>query len=131
MREEITTRRMLLLSLVLLVSVVWAAAQADSGSKGEDPLVYPDPNRVIVQGCLSGEVGELALTDGSGTSYQLNGNTENMYQNVGHTVKVTGEKPSGEPAPGSMAAEADTGTDTPRSLNVISFEDVSPNCDQG
>ncbi|MGC2209342.1 MAG: hypothetical protein WA532_04435 [Candidatus Korobacteraceae bacterium] len=121
-------RRYFLLSSILLGAVVGAVAQEGSGSSGDNPLVLPDPNRVIVQGCLSGEVGELTLTDPTGTSYQLTGNTQNMYQNIGHRVQVTGEKPSGEPVPGSMAAKADTNTDTPPSVSVISFEDVSPSC---
>jgi hypothetical protein len=110
------------------MSVVWAGAQVGSGANGGNPVATPDPNKVNIQGCLSGEVGELTLTDRAGTSYQLTGNTENMYKNIGHTVKVTGEKPSGLPAPGSMAAKADTDTDTPPSLSVISFEDVAPSC---
>ncbi len=123
-------RRILLLSSILLLSALWASALVDNGSDSDNPLVYPDPNRVIVQGCLSGEVGELALTDRTGESYQLTGNTENMYRNVGHTVMVTAEKPSGSPEPGSMAANADTDTDTPPSLSVISFQDVSPSCSE-
>jgi hypothetical protein len=123
-------RRILLLSSILLLSALWAAAQVNKSSDSDNPLVYPDPNRVIVQGCLSGDVGNLALTDRTGTNYQLTGNTANMYRNVGHTVLVTAEKPSGAPAPGSMAANADTGTDTPPALSVISFADVSPNCSE-
>jgi hypothetical protein len=123
-------RKLLLLSSILLMSVVWAGAQVGSGSNGGNPVATPDPNKVNIQGCLGGEVGELTLTDRTGTSYQLTGNTENMYRNVGHTVMVTGEKPSGLPAPGSMAAKADTNTDTPPSLTVISFQDVAPSCDQ-
>jgi hypothetical protein len=123
-------RRILLLSSILLVSAAWAAAQVNSGSSSGSPAANQDTNRVTVQGCLEGEVGEFSLMDRLGTSYQLTGNTEKMNDNVGHTVKVTGVKPSGLPAPGSMAANADTETDASPSLSVISFEDVSPSCDQ-
>jgi hypothetical protein len=129
-REENAMRRILLLISILLVSAVWAAAQVASAPNGESPVVNPDPNRLTVQGCLSGEVGELTLTDGFGASYRLGGDTENMYQNVGHTVKVIGESPPGRPVPGSMAAKEDTDTDTPSSLTVISFQDIAPSCDQ-
>jgi hypothetical protein len=121
-------RKSFWLSLILLVSAVWAVAQAASGSSGAAPAINPDPNRVSIQGCLRGDVGELTLTDRTGTSYQLTGNTADMYRNVGHTVVVTGEKPSGAPLPGSMAAKEDTNTDTAPSVSVVSFADVSPSC---
>ena len=121
-------RTILGLGVILLASAAWAVAQVDSGSNSDIPAINPVPNQVTVQGCLSGEVGELTLTDPAGTSYQLNGNTQDMYRNVGHTVVVTGARPPGGPEPGSMAANADTDTDTPPSLSVISFEDVSPSC---
>lgn len=121
-------RRILLLSSILLVSAMWAAAQVNSASSG--PVTNSISNNVTVQGCLGGDVGELTLTNRAGTSYQLTGNTQNMYQDVGHTVVVTGVKPSGSPLPGSMAANADTRSDTPASLTVISFEDVAPSCSE-
>lgn len=121
-------RRILLLSSMLMLSAMWAAAQVNSASSG--PATNPVRNKVTVRGCLGGDVGELTLTNLAGTSYQLTGNTQNMYQNVGHTVVVTGVKPSGSPKPGSMAANADTDSDTPPSLSVISYEDVSPSCSE-
>jgi hypothetical protein len=117
-------RRIIALSVIFLVATVWAVAQYASGAI---PAASPDPNKATIQGCLGGAVGEFTLTDRTGTIYQLAGNTAKMEDNVGHTVRVTGVLPTGEAAPGSMAAQTDD-TDTPPALSVISFEDVSPNC---
>jgi hypothetical protein len=118
-------RRTALLISILLAFAACSVAQNNSGSSPKSL----DPNNMTIQGCLGGDVGEFTLTARSGTTYQLTGNTANMNVNVGHTVRVTGLKPSGMPAPGSMAASADTNTDTRPALSVISFEDVSPRCD--
>jgi hypothetical protein len=119
-------RRIVLLISILLLFATWTMAQDDSGLNSQ----INSTNKVTVKGCLNGEVGELTLTDRAGNAYQLTGNTQKMIDNVGHTVLVTGVKPSGVPAPGSMAADEDADSDTPPSLSVISFEDVSPNCDE-
>jgi hypothetical protein len=119
-------RRMILLSFIFLLSTVWAAAQY-GGTNGKTPNATLDTSRVTIVGCLGGAVGEFTLTDRSGTIYQLTGNTEKMNAHVGHTVRVTGIRPSGGAMPGSMSE--DTGSETPPALSVISFEHVSPTCD--
>src|SRR5215470_7553241 len=44
-----------------------------------------------VEGCLSGSAGNFTITDASGTTYQLAGDTSKLSDHVGHEVKVWGE----------------------------------------
>lgn len=132
-------RRMILLSFIILLSTVWAAAQTGSGSNSGSqatspatspatrPATSPVTNQMTIQGCLGGAVGEFTLTDKTGITYQLNGNTDKMNAHVGETVRVTGLRPSGGALPGAMSE--DVGSNTPPSLSVISFEHISPNCE--
>jgi hypothetical protein len=121
-------RRILLPISILLVSAAWAVTQVDGGSNSASPAANPDSNKVSIQGCLDGDVGEFTLTDRSGATYRLYGNTQHMEEKVGHTVQLTGVKSPGAPVPGSMAAQADS--EKPEALSVISFQDVSPDCDE-
>ena len=132
-------RRIILLSFIFLLSTVWAAAQTGSGSNSgsqptspvtspaTSPATSPVPNQMTIQGCLGGAVGEFTLTDKTGITYQLNGNTDKMNAHVGETVRVTGLRPSGGALPGAMSE--DVGSNTPPSLSVISFEHVSTKCE--
>src|ERR1700692_4761424 len=118
-------RRIILLSIVFLLSTVWAAGQNDGALPGESA----DTNRVTLEGCLGGAVGNFTLTDRTGVIYQLTGNTQRMDDHVGKTGRVTGVKPSGKPAPGSMSEDIDD-IDSPPELSVITFEHVSSSCDE-
>ncbi len=76
-------RKTLVVTLVVLVSAMWLAAQ-DSGqmSKSSGPTT--------IQGCLSYTDGHYRLTDSSGNVYQLSNEANKLTHHVGHEIKVTG-----------------------------------------
>jgi Protein of unknown function (DUF5818) len=87
-------RHLLLLLSVLLLSVSWVAAQSDrsqtgSSSAGQEKSANTG-SQMTVQGCLSGSEGNYTLTDKSGNTYQLTGDTAKLSEHVGHEIKVSG-----------------------------------------
>jgi len=88
---------------VLLLSVVWLLAQlsvARTGqySSGPQSAQQPDKSSTapsdksgdVIEGCLSGAADTFKLTDASGKTYELTGDTRGLDQNVGHTVRLFG-----------------------------------------
>ena len=43
-----------------------------------------------IEGCLNGSAGNWTLTDQSGKTYQLSGDTSKLSDHVGHQIRVTG-----------------------------------------
>jgi hypothetical protein len=77
-------RKILLLTLVVLISAAWLQAQ-DSGqmsSKGSSPT--------SIEGCLKFADGHYRLTDSTGTVYQLSNEANKLTHYVGQQIKVTG-----------------------------------------
>jgi Protein of unknown function (DUF5818) len=48
-----------------------------------------------IEGCLSGSAGSWNLTDQSGKTWQLAGDTSKLSDHVGHQVRITGSDNSG------------------------------------
>jgi hypothetical protein len=114
-------KRILLLSSILLFSAPWAMAQTDndSGSAGSEHT-----SKMTVEGCLGGAIGSYTLTNQSGATYQLTGNTELLKSHVGETIRVAGIITPIVNVPGAMSE----GTQTQPSLSVNSFQRVSQIC---
>jgi hypothetical protein len=77
-------RKILLLTLVVLISAAWLQAQ-DSGqmsSKSSSPT--------SIEGCLKFADGHYRLTDSTGTVYQLSNEANKLTHYVGQQIKVTG-----------------------------------------
>jgi hypothetical protein len=56
-----------------------------------------------IEGCLSGSAGNWTLTDQSGKTYQLSGDTSKLSDHVGHQIRVTGtDNSSSASSSGSM-----------------------------
>ncbi len=113
-------RRTILLSSILLLSAVWAAAQVDSNSDSEQTI----STRLTVEGCLEGAIGNYTVTDFAGASYQLTGDTEQLKSHVGDTVRVTGEFTPVVHIPYTTSE----GTQTEPTLSVTSFRRISGVC---
>jgi uncharacterized protein DUF5818 len=112
--------RYLLLFSVLLLGTSWAAAQnypsqGASGNAGDQQSV---------KGCLSSSGGTYTLTDKSGKTYQLAGDTAKLSDHVGHEVKVTGTV-----SPGSASSSGATAGQP--TLEVSSFKHISKTCESG
>jgi len=108
-----------MLAVVLLASTAWLHAQQ----------YPPDTSKQTsssqkVEGCLQGSDGNFTLTDASGTTYQLQGDTAKLTDHVGHEVQITGSTSGGT---GSTASSAGSGGSQP-TLNVKSMKHISKTC---
>jgi hypothetical protein len=87
---------------VLLLSSVWMLAQISAGSMNQNSASpqstqQPDKSRAtsdkagdVIEGCLSGAADVFKLTDATGKTYELTGDTRGLADNVGHKVRLFG-----------------------------------------
>jgi hypothetical protein len=107
---------------VLFLSSIWVVAQqrstpptAPDNSSPQYPTSQQQPSAPdaaqtssdhagqSVQGCVGGSAGAYTLTDASGKTYQLAGDTSKLAEHVGHSVQITGTQ---EPSTAGAAASA-------------------------
>jgi hypothetical protein len=66
-----------------------------------------------IEGCLSGSAGNWTLTDQSGKTWQLAGDTSKLSDHVGHQVRIMGtdnsSSASGSSSPGSSSPSSGAG----------------------
>jgi hypothetical protein len=84
-------------------------------------------DKTTVQGCLAGSAGSYSLTDKSGTTYQLTGDTAKLQAHVGHTIEVTGTTMSNQGSTGQSGSMSAPSEMEP-TINVTSFKHVSTSC---
>ena len=101
-----------LITAVLLLSVVWVAAQqtpsasqpaeanATQASSANPQTSSPEqsaPSKddATIQGCLAGSNDSFTLTDKAGKTYQLEGDSAKLGPHVGHEIQVIGSQSSG------------------------------------
>jgi hypothetical protein len=127
----------LLLTLVLVLSAAWVAAQSQdpqsaSGSpqQGSSQKGNASAGQMSVQGCLQGSGGNFTLMADSGTTYQLTGDTAKLSKHVGHQVEITGSTSgAGASASGSgsgMSQSSSAGGS--QTLTVEKMKHVSATC---
>ena len=145
-------RKTYLITAILLLSAVWAVAQTSpsspqstspsstspsSTSPSQQPAT-PDTSTQTtttqttqtstdssnsIEGCLSGSSGNWTLTDQSGKTWQLAGDTSKLSDHVGHQVRLTGDSgsasgsgsmggSSSSPSSGSSASGSSSGSST-------------------
>jgi hypothetical protein len=91
-------KKMLAITLFMLATVAWAAAQQPgnapgrgSGQPGSQDQTATAP---VTEGCLGGTDPNYTLTDKAGTTYKLNipasADTSKLAQHVGEPVAVAG-----------------------------------------
>lgn len=82
-----------------------------------------------IEGCLSGSAGNFTLTDQSGKTYQLAGDTSKLSDHVGHQVRLmgtdnsssaSGSSPSGAGATGAGSSSGTQSTFTVNKVKMIS-----------
>jgi hypothetical protein len=112
---------MILLGSILLLSATWAVAQIESDSENASKTIS---NRMTVEGCLDGAIGNYTLTDLAGASYRLAGNTDTLKAHVGETMQVMGVVTPVVHVPSAMSE----GTETQPTLSVISLKRISAVC---
>ncbi len=110
-------RKRILLTIVLLLSAAWLAAQQNA------PQGALPGNQTTVEGCLSGSDGNYTLTDKSGNTYQLSGDNSMLRDHVGHDVQVTGNM-----APSTASSTAGGAGSNQQIINVASLKHISSTC---
>lgn len=121
--------RRLILIAVLLFSACWLVAQSDP-SQTKSSSGAGAGSETTVQGCLGGSEGNYTLTDKSGTSYQLAGDTAKLKEHVGHEVKVTGTA-SAASAASSQSGSGMGQAGSSQAIQVTSVKMVSKSCPSG
>jgi hypothetical protein len=101
-------RKSCFLAAILLLSV-WAFAQTAPPAEQQSNPVQAgsgaDRAGSTIEGCLAGSGGSFTLTDSSGKTYQLDGDTAKLAEHVGHTLRISGSPKSGggDPQGGASA----------------------------
>jgi hypothetical protein len=116
--------RTLLLALSLLVSAAWVQAQAQYPQTGSSQTGATASGQTTVEGCLQHSEGNYTLTDKTGTTYQLKGDTSKLKAHVGHEVQITGATMSGETS--TTTGTQNAGTQS--SMMVESVKHISETC---
>jgi hypothetical protein len=134
-------RNKLLLTLLLLCAV-WVFAQAypnqnpsssqsgQSSSQTSSQTPSSSGNEKKVEGCLNGAGGNYTLTDSSGKTWQLAGDTSKLPEHVGHKVEITGTtSTSGSESGGSAGASGGSRSSSSQpTLTVTSMKHISETC---
>jgi hypothetical protein len=116
-----------LLAISLLLSAVWLQAQSQYPQTGSSQTGASASGQTTVQGCLQGSDGNYTLTDKSGTTYQLQGDTSKLSAYVGHEVQITGSTTSASTAT-SPTAGTPTGATQQSTLTVQNMKHISKTC---
>ncbi len=119
-------KRILLTTLILLMAS-WAMAQRNEPSQTSAPS---SSGQNTIKGCLNRSDGSYSLTDKSGNTYQLTGDTAKLSDHVGHEVQITGRS-SSDSSTTSAAGSTTPGAASQRTLEVSSMKHISETCSTG
>ena len=92
-QEEVMRRKLFLATAILLLSSSWMLAQSSPPSAQQpdkSQTSTSDQGAQTVEGCLSGAADTFVLTDPTGKTYELTGDTSMLAANVGHKVRLSG-----------------------------------------
>lgn len=94
-----------------------------------------------IEGCLSGSAGNWTLTDQSGKTYQLSGDTSKLSDHVGHQIRVMGtdnsssasnsSSPSSSSPSSAGAAGAGSSSGSQPTFTVQKVKMISSSCPTG
>jgi hypothetical protein len=95
-------KKLCLLTAVLLVLSAWVVAQDTQAGGSSSPQSSSDQanssqsssntSQTTIEGCLAGSSGSYTLSDNSGKTYQLRGDTSKLSDHVGHQVRLKGSE---------------------------------------
>lgn len=145
-------RKLSLIAAILLLSSAWVLAQSGTSPSSDQnpsstspsqtspsqtspsstqPAQQPDTSATssaaanTVEGCVGGSAGNYTLTDASGKTYQLSGDTSKLADHVGHQVRITGDEGGGAAGAAAGAASGAAGSST---INVKKVKMISSSC---
>lgn len=117
-----------------------SAASQSNGSQAGSETSQSSGSETTIRGCLNSSGGSYTLTDASGTTYQLQGDTSKLSSHVNNEVEVKGTASgaSGAGAAGSTSPSAGSSASTGASstgsaagsqmFNVTKVKKVSGTC---
>jgi hypothetical protein len=123
-----------LITAILLLSSAWVVAQSSPPSAEQQPASpqaqQPDKSQTAasdkagqtVEGCLSGAADTFKLTDATGKTYELTGDTSGLNENVGHQVRLYGNAGS------SGGGEKISASGAQATFGVTKVQSISPTC---
>lgn len=120
-------KNLYLIAATLLLAV-WASAQGTPPSEQQPTAqasshAQPADTGQSIEGCLASSNGSFTLTDKSGKTYQLAGDTTKLGDHVGQTLRVWGsEKKATDPPGTSSLANAQP------TFTVEKMKMVAPSC---
>jgi hypothetical protein len=153
-------RKTYLITAILLLSAVWAVAQStpstpppttpdtQSTSPSTSPSQQPPTpdnstatqstqtsadSSTSIEGCLNGSAGSFTLTDQSGKTWQLAGDTAKLGDHVGHQLRISGTDNSGSASSpnsgaGSSASSSGVGSSGQSTFTVRKVRMISSSC---
>jgi Protein of unknown function (DUF5818) len=119
----------LLLALSLLLSAAWLQAESQYPQTGSSQTGSTATGQTTVQGCLQSSNGSYTLTDNTGATYQLQGDTSKLSAHAGHEVQITGTSAS-EPSTSSSTGTQTAGARS-KAIDVKSVKHISESCKSG
>lgn len=146
-------KKISLITVVLLLSAAWVVAQTSPSSPSsqspstQSPSTTQSPSSTsptaqqpetsttgsekggkAIEGCLNGSAGAYTLTDASGTTYQLSGDTSKLAEHVGHQIRVWGESSPSSTSSATSPSGASASASAQPTLNVTRVKMVSASC---
>jgi hypothetical protein len=119
-------RKFSLITAILLLCSAWMVAQSNPPSAGQQPdksqAAASDKAGQTVEGCLSGAANTFKLTDATGKTYELTGDTSGLNENVGHQVRLWGNAGS------SGGGEKISASGAQATFGVTKVQSISPTC---
>jgi hypothetical protein len=124
-------RKFSLITAILLLCSAWTVAQSNPPSAAQDPAsaqqsdksqTASDQAGQTVDGCLSGAANTFKLTDATGKTYELTGDTSGLNENVGHQVRLWGNAGS------SGGGEKISASGAQATFGVTKVKSISPTC---
>jgi hypothetical protein len=113
-----------MLAFTLLISVVWFQAQ-DSAPPAGNPSDHPTERTSVFKGCLQISTGVFTLTDNSGTTYQIQGDTSQLREHLGHEVQITGTASTSD---SSQDSGASTNSSQQPTIQLRAVKHLSKTC---
>jgi hypothetical protein len=85
-------------------------------------------SETTIRGCLNSSGGGYTLTDASGTTYQLQGDTSKLASHVNNEVELKGTASGASSAGSSASAGSASGASGSQMFNVTKVKKVSSSC---
>jgi len=117
--------KILMLAFSLLISGAWSQAQ-DAAPPAGNPSDHPTERTSVFKGCLQVSTGIFTLTDDSGMTYQIQGDTSKLREHLGHEVQITGTASTSDASQGSGAS---TNSSQQPTIHLRAVKHLSKTCE--